>query len=153
MQRPVLGAAQHLAGVVAVAERVQAALVRALGHGEHAARAFGETGGVRRGRGARDGGRVGRDQHGVRPGAQGVGHLARGETPGRDVVEVAAAAAGEQQPRAAAHGLADAQLEHARGVAQLALARDDDDVGPVEIGDARRVRRERVPVGTREAAC
>ena len=49
--------------------------------------------------------------------------LARGDAPGRDVVEVAAAAAGEQQARAAAHGLAHAQLEHARRVADLALAR------------------------------
>ena len=67
-------------------------------------------------------------------------------------VEVDAAAAGEQQARAAAHGLAHAQLEHAGRVAQLALARDDDHVGVVEIGDARGIRRERVPVaGSAEA--
>ena len=62
------------------------------------------------------------------------------------MVEVAAAAACEQQARTAAHGLAHAQLEHAGGVAHLALAGDDDHVGAVEIGDARGIRRERVPV-------
>ena len=53
-------------------------------------------------------------------------------------------ASSRRAPRA--HGLAHAQLEHAGGVAELALARDDDQVGAVDVGDARRVRRERVPV-------
>ncbi len=64
---------------------------------------------------------------------------------GRDEVEVAAAAAGEQQPRSTPHGLSHAQLEHARGVADLALARDDDQVGPVELGDRHGVGRELLP--------
>ena len=145
--------AQHVGGVVAVAERVQAALVRALGHGEHAARAAGEAGGVRDRGGGRHRGGLGRDQDGMRGGPQLGLDLAGGDVTGGDVVEVAAAAAGEQQARAAAHGLAHAQLEHAGGVAELALAGDDDQVGAVEVGDARRVRRERVPVAAaREAA-
>ena len=73
--------------------------------------------------------------------------LARGDAAGGDVVEVAAAAVREQQARSAAHGLAHAQLEHACRVADLALARHDDQVGVIELGDGRLVGRERVPVG------
>ena len=130
LQRAVLGAAQHLRGVVAVAEGVEAALVGPLGHGEHAARAVApgrRRAPARRGRG--HGGGLGRDQDGMLGGAQRGLDLARGDAAGGDVVEVAAAAAREQQARAAAHGLAHAQLEHAGGVADLALARDDDQVG------------------------
>ena len=72
--------------------------------------------------------------------AQRRGDLARRDAAGRDEVEVAAAAAGEQQARSAAHGLSHAQLEHACGVADLALAGDDDQVGVVELGDAARRR-------------
>ena len=84
--------------------------------------------------------------------AQRVGDVAGRDAPGRDVVEVAAAAAGEQQARPAAHGLAHAQLEHARRVAELALAGDDDQVGAVDVGDRRRVGREARPSRSRRRA-
>ena len=72
------------------------------------------------------------------PGASGCARLALRSS-------ARAADAGQDERRAAAHGLADAQLEHAGHVAELAVAGDDDHVGAVEVGDGRAVGVEDLP--------
>ena len=59
----------------------------------------------------------------------------RDQAVGRVAVEVGAAGAGQHELRAAADGLSHPQVEHPCGVVQLAVARDHDQVGLLEIGD------------------